>query len=157
MIMPLSPFIRSLHDRSGSMAIETAIVMPVLLLLSLGAFEASTMVARQSELQTAAAEAAAIAQASPPDTPEKRTTLQQIMMASTELPAEQVAITEAYRCNAGDFVASYDTCTEGDRVASFVHIQLTDKYEPLWTSFGIGSALDYNVSRYVMYDQATKT
>ena len=149
-------FIRGLRrDANGSMAIETAVVMPVLLLLSLGAFEVSNIVARQSELQTAVAEAAAIAQASQPDTAEKRTTLQQIMMVSTGLPAGQIAVTEAFRCNGGN-LRTGNTCAVGDRVSSFVHIVLTDRYEPLWTTFGVGEAIDYNVSRYIMYKQGTK-
>ena len=48
-----------LRDTRGAMLIETAIVAPVLVLMSLGAFQVSTMVARQSELQSAVAEASA--------------------------------------------------------------------------------------------------
>ncbi|MCB2056947.1 MAG: pilus assembly protein, partial [Novosphingobium sp.] len=39
------------------MLVETAIVAPVLVLMSMGAFQVSQVVARQTELQGAAAEA----------------------------------------------------------------------------------------------------
>ncbi|NCU11657.1 MAG: pilus assembly protein, partial [Sphingomonadaceae bacterium] len=62
-----------LHRESdGAMVIETALVAPVLVLLSLGAFQISGVIARQTELQSAASEAAAIALASPPDSATKR-------------------------------------------------------------------------------------
>ena len=54
------------RDARGSVAIETAIVAPVLVLLALGTFDVSQMVSRQDDLQSAAAEAEAIVQASPP-------------------------------------------------------------------------------------------
>ena len=51
--------IRTLHrlarDERGAMLIETAIVAPTLVLMSLGAYQISGVVARQSELQSAAA------------------------------------------------------------------------------------------------------
>ena len=48
------------RDERGAMMIETAIVAPVLILMSMGAFQVSQVVARQTELQNAAAEASAI-------------------------------------------------------------------------------------------------
>ncbi|OZA93393.1 MAG: hypothetical protein B7X57_05165 [Erythrobacter sp. 34-65-8] len=45
-----------LRDRRGSIAIETALVAPVLAVLALGSFEVGSLVSRQHELQTAAAE-----------------------------------------------------------------------------------------------------
>ena len=38
------------HDASGAAIVETAVVVPVLAILSLGGFEVSNIVARQSEL-----------------------------------------------------------------------------------------------------------
>ena len=55
----LSLFGRLRRDATGAMAIETAIVAPVLVLMAFGSFQVSSMVARQTELQSAAAEAAA--------------------------------------------------------------------------------------------------
>ena len=64
-----------LRDARGSMAIETAIVAPVLAMLSVGGFEVSAMVARQTELQSAASEAEGIALAASPDDAGKLATL----------------------------------------------------------------------------------
>ena len=61
----MSMLTRLLSDRAGAMTIETALVAPILLTLSLGGVEAGSMVARQSELQSAAAEALNIVQAAP--------------------------------------------------------------------------------------------
>lgn len=149
-------FSRFGRDRRGTVAIETAIVAPVLVLLSLGAFQVSSIVARQAELQSAMDEAQAIALATDPDTAAERTTLQQVIMASTGLPAANVTVTEAYRCNEGANYVTTNTCTSGQRVASYVKIQVTAIYTPIWTQYGVGEALNFNQSRYVMYKQATK-
>lgn len=145
-----------LRRTDGTVAIETAIVAPVLILLSLGAFQVSTVVARQTELQNAMDQAQSIALASDPDTAAKRQTIQSIIMVSTGLPASQVTVTEAYRCEGATIYVTTDTCATGTRVASYVRIQITDTYSPIWTNYGIGESLNFNQSRYVMYKQATK-
>lgn len=141
-------------DSQGAMLIETAIVAPVLILLALGAFQISSIVARQTELQNAAAEAAAIALAAAPDTPEKRTTVEQVIEASSGLAAAQVTVSPAYRCDR--LPAYYDTadaCASAQVVSSFVKITLTDTYTPTWTHFGVGGPIEYNVTRYVIFQQ----
>ena len=144
-------FLRRLRrDQRGAIAIETAVVAPVLALMSVGAFQVSAMVARQSELQSAAAEAEAIALASPPDTVAERNTLKQIIMASARLDADQVTLVEKFRCNsAANLVDSSGTCATGDEISTFVQITITDTYTPQWTHFGVGEPLDYNLVRTV--------
>lgn len=144
-------------DRSGAMAIETAIVAPVLVLLSLGAFQVSTLVARQGELQSAMGVAAGVALASTPDTEDKRLTLKNIIAASTGLAATQIAVSDAYRCNANDhLVTAISNCTVGDKISSYVKIDLTDTYVPIWREFGVGSDLTLTVNRFIMIEQKTK-
>ena len=140
-------------DRRGTMVIETAIVTPVLVLLSLGAYQVSAMVARQSELDSAAAEGAAIALASAPDTTAKRTTLHDILVTSTGLPSGNVAVTAAYRCNAATAYVT-TACSSGQVSANYVKIYLTTTYRPTWTRFGIGNTITYRVTRYVQYSQS---
>ena len=141
------------RDTRGAMVIETAIVAPVLLLMSLGAFQVSTLVARQSELDSAAAEGAAIAIASPPNTSAKRTTLEQVIETSTGLTGSNVVVSEAYRCNSSTvYVTSASSCTSGV-ISNFLKIYLTDTYTPTWTEFGVGSPITYRVTRYVQYSQ----
>lgn len=153
--MMLRPLLTRLRqDREGAMVIETAIVAPVLVLLSLGAYQISGVVARQSELQSAAAEAAAIALASPPDTAAKQLVLKEVLMASTRLPADKVSVGLRYRCNTtSTFSTTSTSCTSGQIRSTFVRIQLNDTYTPSWTRFGVGSPITYAVKRYVMLKQ----
>ena len=147
-------FARLLRDQRGTMVIETAVVAPVLVLMSLGAFQVSTLVARQSELDSAAAEGAAIAIASPPNTSAKLTTLQQVIMTSTGLAASNVFVTAAYRCNSSTaYVTTSTSCTSGV-ISHFVKIYITDTYTPKWVQYGIGSPITYRVTRYVEYSQS---
>lgn len=145
---------RVLRDDDGAMVIETAIVAPVLVLMSLGAYQVSGVVARETELQSAASEASAIALAAAPDTSAKRTTVKNVIMASTGLTADKVTISEVFRCDSETtYVNSATTCNSGDVRSRFVKIVLSDTYTPTWTRFGVGSAINYSVTRYVMYKQ----
>lgn len=141
-------------DERGTMAIETAIVLPVLLLLSLGSFQVSTMVSRQTELQSAAAEASAIALAARPETEAERLTVEQVIEASTGLADDGVALTPMFRCNAdAAFVAAVDACPAESQISSYLQLDLQYSYEPVWTSFGVGGQVDYEVTRYVILEQ----
>ena len=140
-------------DLCGTMVIETAIVTPVLVLLSLGSYQVSMIVARQSELDSAAAEGAAIALATPPDTSAKRTTLHDILVTSTGLSSGNVTVTAAYRCNGATAYVT-TACSTGQVSANYVKIYLTTTYTPTWTHYGIGSPITYRVTRYVQYSQS---
>ena len=141
---------RLARGRDGTMAIETAFVTPLLLLMALGSFQVSSMVARQSELQTAAQEAAAIGLAQIPQTSEDLDTIAGILRASTGLAEDEVDVTLSYRCgNDEDRVASSATCDENDQVWTFVTIRLATDYRPIWTRWGIGSDVPLTVERTV--------
>lgn len=152
-------FSRLRSDETGAMVIETALVAPVLVLMSLGAYQISGMVARQTELEGAASEAAAIALAAQPDTEAKRTTLQQVIQASTNLPAATspggrgVSVTEVYRCGVTSTYATSSTACTAGQISRYVRISLVDTYNPTWTRFGLGSAVTYRVTRNVIYKQ----
>ena len=137
-------------DITGSMAIETAIIAPVLLMLSLGGVEAGTIIARQSELQSAASDALNIVQASPPGNAAQRTAIRDILMLHTGIEDEDDAtVEEIYRCGTdANFVDSLDDC-DGGPVSTFIQITLVDSHEPRWTMLGLGSDIDYNVVRTV--------
>jgi Flp pilus assembly protein TadG len=142
------------RDQRGAMMIETAIVAPVLILMSMGAFQISQVIARQSELQGAMAEASAIAVSSPPDTADKRAVLRNVIVASTNLAADKVTVSEKYRCGAATtFVNSDDDCVDTE-VSTYVLIQLDDTYTPVWTQWGFGQPINFNVDRYVMVKQS---
>lgn len=150
-----STLARLRRDQRGAMAIETAIIAPVLVLMSLGSYQVSGLVSRQTELESAAGEGVAIALASSPDTAAKRTTVQQVLMASTGLPTANVTVSEVYRCNSATaYITDRTTCTSGV-ISTFTKIYLTDTYTPAWTRFGVGSAINYRVTRYAQYKQAS--
>lgn len=147
----LSALLRRLgRERDGAMAIETAFVAPFLLLAALGSFQVSTMVARQSELQTAAQEAAAIGLAQIPQTNDDLNTIAGILRASTGLAEDEVDVTLSYRCgNDEDRVAAAAECDENDQVWTFITIHLETDYRPIWTRWGIGSNVPLTVERTV--------
>lgn len=145
------PFLRrALRCQAGSMAIETAIIAPVLIALSIGGFEIGAIVARQTELQSAAAEAAAIVRAATPATSEERIAIRDVVAASSGLAVGQVSVTEIYRCaDASAYVTTTDNCNPGVVVNKFIRLAIADTYHPLWADFGIGSEMTFNVVRTV--------
>ncbi|QZH74707.1 MAG: pilus assembly protein [Erythrobacter sp.] len=149
MIRALSRVTQFRRNDDGSMAIETAFVAPILLVLALGGFEVSSMVARQTELQSAAAEAASVVRAVAPETPEEMTTVRDIVVASTGLTNDHVTITPIFRCGVtSTYVTTADSCGS-DVEYKFIQVDITDTYEPVWTKFGVTTGFDYNISRTV--------
>jgi Flp pilus assembly protein TadG len=146
--MRLRPLLACLRrDERGTMMIETAIVAPVLILMSMGAFQISEVIA-------AMAEASGIAVSAPPDTADERTVLKSVIVASTNLDADKVTVAEKYRCGAAtSYVDNASDCV-GTEVSSYVLIQLDDTYTPVWTQWGFGEPLNFNVNRYVMVKQS---
>ena len=152
-MIALVPTLRDLiRAEEGAMAIETAIVAPILLVLSLGGVEAGSMVARQSELQSAAAEALNIVQAAPPSDQAARDTVRDIIKVSTGInDNDKVQVVRRFRCGTdADFIDDEDDCDPTDAVSTYVQITIQDTYEPKWSVFGLAfSDLDYNVVRTV--------
>jgi Flp pilus assembly protein TadG len=145
---------RLARDERGTMMIETAIVAPLLILMSLGSFQVSQVVARQSELQAAMAEASAITLSAPPETAADRDILKNIIVASTGLDASKVVLSEKFRCGTNSaYVASAGECAT-ETVSTFILIELDDTYTPAWTNWGFGEPLIFNVDRYVMVKQS---
>ncbi|MCP5380487.1 MAG: pilus assembly protein [Novosphingobium sp.] len=147
----LQRFINCLREStSGAMAIETALVAPILATLTLGGFEASRMVARNAELQSAIGEAEAIVMAAPPDTAAKRDTVRSIIKQTTGLDDTGVFLYPVYRCGTNSTRVLSDTlCASGDAVSTYIFINLSETYTPEWTHFGIGHPVNFSVSRTV--------
>lgn len=153
----MSGALSSLRRLTGSVdgvaAIEAALIAPMMVVLALGSFEISNVIARRSELQGAMAEASGIALASEPTSPTRRDTLKAIIQESSDLSAENVSVDAAYRCGSGeDFVRTVSSCGSS-KVSSYVKIELNDSYTPIWSEFGIGGSLQQNLTRYVMIKQ----
>lgn len=141
------------RDRRGSIVVETALVAPVLILLGLGTFDVSEMVSRQNDLQSAAAEAEAIVQASAPTDSAARDKVQEILKASIDPnstnPHDTEAVTQLWRCGSGDYQTVQPACATGSKLSSYIKIDLTNSYTPTWTQFGVGSTMNYHVVRMV--------
>lgn len=140
---------RLLGETRGTVAIETALVAPILVALSLGGFEASQMVARNNELQSAIGEAQAIVMAATPDDDAKRTIVEGVIEDSTGLDDDQVSLALRYRCGTTASLVS-DTSTCGTTTFStYIQITVSDTYQPGWTSFGIGGPVAMSFTRKV--------
>jgi Flp pilus assembly protein TadG len=140
-----------LRDLRGSMAIETAIVAPVLILMSLGTFEAGTIVSRQHELQSGAAEGEIIAMAAAQGAVTNADQIRAIIADSLDLSVEKVKVTRMYRCDASiNQVSAKDSCPTNSVITSYVNIEIKDTYTPVWTQFGVGGPINFQVNRMVV-------
>lgn len=147
----LPALIRNLRaSTQGSVVIETAIVAPVLVLLSLGTFDVSRMVARQHELQTGAIDLEGIVLAVAKSTGTNEATIRTALSSSLNLPLSKVTVVKVYRCgSSSSTVAAISDCSDPTDTSVYVKVTLTDSYNPIWTKFGVGSQLNYNLVRTV--------
>jgi Flp pilus assembly protein TadG len=148
-----SHLLRLALDRAGTMAIETAIVAPLLATLCLGAFETSKIVSRQEQLQSGASEASQIILAAANGPGVNSANLETILEASLGLAPDQLSIASRYRCDVSATLLTTaptpSTCAPSKPVSTYIQLTITDTYTPLWTQFGIGGPIDYRVVRMV--------
>ncbi len=152
--MALLSFIsRVCRNTIGSMAIETAIVAPVLASMALGAFDASRILSRQQQLQSAANEASEIILAASMGTGVSSSDLKTILVNSLGIQSSQLTIAQRFRCDdSATLVATAPSppgCATSKPVFKYVQLTLTETYTPVWTQFGIGSPVNYNIVRTV--------
>ena len=139
------------RNQRGAVIIEAAFVAPILALLGLGGFQVSQAVARQHELQTGADDAASMALAGWKDDAAQVTALKSVLKSTLNLTDAKVTITHKYRCGvATTYVDVKTACASTDIVTTYLRIALTDTYTPTWAEFGMGSPLNYNVTRTVV-------
>lgn len=132
------------------MAIETAIVAPVLALMAIGTFEAGMMVSRQQELQSSASEAESIILAAAAGTGTDSATIEAVIEDSLGLSDEQVTLEQRFRCNTAEtLVTAASECDAKQPIYQYVNLQVSDTYTPVWVSFGMFSPFVYNVERTV--------
>lgn len=143
--------VRLLRCGRGAMAIETALVAPVLAMMSIGTFEVGTMVSRQQELQSAASEAEGIILAAAGGTGAESDDIEDVIEDSMNLDDEQVSLEQRFRCNtAEELVEDGTTCDAAQPIYRYVRLVMTDSYTPVWARFGVGSGFDYNVERTIL-------
>jgi hypothetical protein len=137
------------RDIRGAMAVETALVAPVLALMGLGTYDVSNIVAKQQDLQSGASEATEIVLAAAGGTGVSSDKLKEIISASLGVDPSKVDIEQRFRCDDGDLVAEMPACSGGKPIYQFVQLTITDTYTPLWTNFGVGGPMDFSVVRTV--------
>lgn len=137
----------------GTMAIETALVAPILATLALGAYDVGNMLSRQQQLQSGANEASEIVLAAAGGAGIASTDLEDILESSLNLTDAQLQVAAKYRCDVSATLVnsppSPPGCAASKPIYTYVQLTLTDTYNPMWTSFGVGSPVDYNVVRLV--------
>ena len=140
-----------LRDNRGAVVVETALVAPVLALMSVGAFQVSQAVARQHELQTGADDAASLALAGWQHDTGDIVAVKAVIKRTLSLSDSQVTVVRKFRCGtATALIDDRATCTPGTIVTSYLQIRLTDTYTPMWADFGVGSDIAYDVRRLVV-------
>ena len=156
----------ALRDENGSIAVEMAFVVPILATFALGAFEIGTIFSRQQELQAAALEGETIALAVARGAEIHVDEIEDIIKTTARLGDDNVNVTRFYRCDAdANTVDNPALCiaegavdgetTEGGEeadkpvVSSYLRIEVTDSYTPVWKDFGIGDTINYDVERTV--------
>jgi len=148
-------------DTTGSTLIETAFVAPALILMTLGGVEISSIVARQTELQTIAANGMEIIlAAAPADNTEVGQTINDVktyMASSSGLTAVttvpdmgQVGVYRRWRCGNNSARQATEGCANTSQIQSeFLVIHLKEQYTPVWTNYGIGHAMTFDVKRSI--------
>lgn len=138
------------RDGRGTMAIETALVAPLLGIMALGAFDVSRMVAREQHLQSAANEASEIILAAAAGSGIQSTDLETLLESSLSLGASQVTLAQQFRCGTSAAVPPpQPTCATGEQLYIYVKLTVIDTYSPAWTHFGVGEPVDFNIVRTV--------
>jgi len=141
---------RLARDKRGTMAIETALIAPLLATMALGTFEVSQMVSRQQELQSAANEATEVILAAAGGSGVSSSDLEDILEATLGLPDGNLTLTQVFRCDAATSTTNdKTTCDQSQPIYEYAVLSITDTYTPAWTHFGIGSPVNYNVVRTV--------
>lgn len=152
MMKALSGIIGRLRsDTTGSVVVETALVAPVLVVLGLGTYDISRIIARQSELQAGSTDVEGIVLAVSASTATNVSTIKQVLQNSLNLTSDKVTVTKVYRCNTSDTLTTSNASCGGtsDVLSTYVQVTITDTYTPVWSKFGIGSPFSYSLTKTV--------
>lgn len=135
-------------DQCGAAAIETALIAPILAIMALGAFDTSRIIARQHELQNGAGDAEQIIMAAASGSATDTTTIQTVLANTLGIPTSNIDVAKYYRCGTTTTLQS-TLCTTNSWQSTYVKVTFRDTYTPTWTSFGVGSPVNYTVVRQI--------
>lgn len=132
----------------GVAAVEFCITLPVLLMLTLGVYDVSRMIAARLDYQQAIAEVAGLAIAQPPQN--DFTYLIDAMDAATDAPRDNISVSRRLHCNNNVMPADTATCGDpSDERAWYVSISVQGTFTPSTTHFGVGASKTISVTRTV--------
>jgi Flp pilus assembly protein TadG len=154
----LARLLRLSGDKRGTTVIEVAILAPTLVLMALGGFDVSRMVARQHELQAGAGDAEQIVLAAASGTSTDTTTIKSVLANTLGIPndSSHISVVKEYRCGTTTALSS-SVCSSGSYESTYLEVTFHDTYTPLWSQFGIGSPVAYQVQRLVQISQEKVT
>lgn len=133
------------RSERGVAALEFCIVLPVLLLLLLGTYDVSRLIARRVDLQQAVTETAGLAIARPPRDGESLDYLRDAAAEAAGVPPGNVTLGRQVRCN--NVVADTPACPSQGDFALYVSISISSVYTPSWRHFSVQGNVPMNVSR----------
>lgn len=141
---------RLLRNTAGTAVIETALVTPALLLMSVGTYQVSQVVARQHELQSGADQAMAIALAGWSDNTTQIEAMREVIKRSTGVANDKITIVRMFRCgDNADYVSDKTVCATDAIISTYLKLKLNDTYNPSWTKLGVGAPISLAVTRMV--------
>lgn len=117
-------------DRAGTAIVETAIIMPVLIMLSLGFIDLTRAVVFKLGLKQDVQTGAAFVLANYPNTPSDSQIQTQISNASG-LPASQITITRWTDCNSVSEPTIQSCPNSTDYRADFMRIRIVGTFTPI--------------------------
>ncbi|WP_144094994.1 TadE/TadG family type IV pilus assembly protein [Croceicoccus sediminis] len=156
--------LRQFHrDTTGSTLIETAFVAPALIAMTLGGVEVSSMVARQTEMQSIAANGMEIIlAAAPEDDADVARTISElktylasasdltIVETGNQIEPGQISVYKRWRCGNNSDRQATEGCANASQTQSeFLVIYMKDTYSPIWTNYGIGDDMTFEVKRSI--------
>lgn len=133
-----------LGNQEGVVTIELAIAAPVLAIMSYGMFDVANAVAHRNSMQQASEEVALLVMAKPPSDGN----VDYIKAAAAEatgLDTEDISAEVIHFCN--DEEQETLDCDTDEDSASYVVMNFSDSYTPMWVSFGVGGPIDMSVTR----------
>lgn len=136
--------------RDGAVVIEFALLAPMVVLMGLGAVDVSRIVARQSQLQAAVAEAGQIVLASTPDNDTKINAIKTVIANTTGITTGNITIITVYRCGVDTaFVSLPGYCPVTGEIGKYLQVSVTDNYRPYWTALGVGKPITMKIKRQI--------
>lgn len=132
----------------GVAAIEFCLTMPILLMMSAGAYDVSRLIAARIDYQQAVTEGAGLAIAQPPQNDFNY--LINAVAAAAKVPTSKVSVSRRLRCNDVLMpVGSTGCASTADERAWYVNIGVQGSYVPFWTHFAVDGAIPINITRTV--------